>query len=258
MLTAEQVKSITFASGFNGYKEAEVDRFLDECAETIENLTLANEDMKRKMKVLADKLVEYRREENNIHSALMNAQRMGDSVIREANQKASLILDDAKAKAEKILEKTQSQIEAKKQELIQTEKEVALFKDRLMALYREHLEMIQALPEPEAEEAAEEPAPVEEEPIAEPEPEPIPDPIPTPVAIPAEEMPIDAEPEEEFATEDSFVLHEAEVVPITESLFETIPEEEELPEKSGRFSDLQFGDDYSVTEEKRGFFKRKK
>lgn len=118
-----------------------------------------------------------------------------------------------------------------------------------MALYREHLEMIQALPEPE-EEIAEEAVPVSDEPVFE----------PVAMAISEEEMPITEEVNENINADEIFVVPEAEVIPITESLFEVIPDEaEDAPETNGgRFSDLQFGEEYTITEEPRGFFKRKK
>lgn len=242
MITAEQVREITFSSKFNGYKAEEVDSFLDSCADTIQALTETNEELKKKMKILADKLVEYRQEENNIHSALMNAQRMSDSVVREANQKADLILDDAKAKAAKIMEKAERDIQSKKTELSQVENEVALFKSRLLSLYKEHLSLINAMPEPEeepAEETPEQPADtVPESQPAEPAAEP-----------PAAETPAEiAQPEAEPPAEPSVPL-----MPTEES-----PEETEEEPNQSRFSDLQFGDDYAVSEEARGFFRRKK
>lgn len=254
MLTAEQIREITFSSGFNGYKAGEVDAFLDSCAETVASLTESNEEMKRKMKILADKLVEYRNEESSIHAALMSAQRMGESVVREANQKATLILDDARAKAEKILEKAEADIIGKKEELANLENEVALFKNRLMAIYKEHLVLIQQLPEPE-----EEAAPAEETPIVE---------------APAEEEPavVEAEPVEPVAEEEpvaetepeQITLEQVQEQPLTwnepEIAAEPVPLAEEEPEEepSSRFADLQFGDDYPTAGNSRGFFNRKK
>lgn len=249
MLTVEQIREITFSSGFSGYKAGEVDTFLDSCAETVAALTESNEEMKRKMKILADKLVEYRNEESNIHSALMSAQRMGESVVREANQKATLILDDARAKAETILEKANKDILDKQEELKNLENEVALFKNRLLAIYKEHLVLIQQLPE-EEETAPEEETASAEEAVAEEANEP--------ETAEAEEA---AEETETLETEQATfeeTAEEVEPLSFEEEEEEVCEDEVKEDPASDRFADLQFGDDYPTAGNSRGFFNRKK
>ncbi len=67
--------------------------------------------------MLADKLVEYRNDEDSIRTALLSAQRLGDTVVREANHKAGLILDDANIKAQKIEETAKRKIVDEEREL---------------------------------------------------------------------------------------------------------------------------------------------
>ena len=66
------------------------------------------------------------------------------------------------------------------------QKEVTKFKNRLLTMYRQHLEMISALPEydeepekpaPAPEPEHQQPAPRQEEPALQPEPEPAPQPV---------------------------------------------------------------------------------
>ena len=110
MLTPNDIRNVLFTKIMGGYKTSEVNEFIDECADTVEALikekTAAVEalnrekqDLQKKLEVLADKLVEYRNDEDNIRTALLSAQRLGDATLREANHKASLIMDDAKISA---------------------------------------------------------------------------------------------------------------------------------------------------------------
>ena len=95
MLTVNDIRNVRFTTSMGKYKAAEVDEFIDRCAETISALTAAKIELEKKLEVLADKLVEYRNDEDNIRTALLSAQKLGDTVVREARHKAGLILDDA-------------------------------------------------------------------------------------------------------------------------------------------------------------------
>ena len=150
MYTPQEIRSIEFTKSLGGYKTSEVDEFIDRCADTVEALLNEKNELSKKLQVLADKLVEYRNDEDSIRTALLSAQRLGDTVVREANHKAGLILDDANIKAQKIEETAKRKIVDEERELERVKKEVSLFKNRMMSIYREHLSLIGMLPEDEA------------------------------------------------------------------------------------------------------------
>ncbi|MBO5796796.1 MAG: DivIVA domain-containing protein [Clostridia bacterium] len=262
MLTVDQINNVTFSKARGGYSTVEVDDFIDKCADTVAGLIEERNTSNKKLEVLADKLVEYRNEEDSIRSALVNAQRLGDTIVRESNQKAALTLEDATIKADKIVAEAEKkaeeilngitdQVKAQEAELVRLQHEVALFKDRMLVIYKEHLSLINVLPEePVKEEVAE---PVAEEPAIEETAAEEPVAVETPVEEPAIE-----EPAGETAPE------QVEVVPLF-SLEEVAAASEEPAEEvaKSRFSDLKFGDDYDIGEDKddsasKGFFKRKK
>lgn len=160
MLTLDQIRNIEFNRG-RGYRAEDVDEFIDNCVETVEALLRDKEELSQKMQVLAEKVVEYRNEEDSIRSAVLSAQRTGDRTIREAEEKAAAIVSEAQTKAQTMREEALLQIEAEKKELDRIKQEVTEFKARLMAMYREHLEQIGMLPAeetPPAQPAEETPA----------------------------------------------------------------------------------------------------
>ncbi len=164
-MTLDEIRNIEFSRG-RGYRAEEVDDFIDECVATVEQLLREKEEFSEKMKVLADKVVEYRNDEDNIRGALLNAQRAGETTLRNAEAKAGDILEAAKRDAENIRQVALSQVDNEKQELERMQREVATFKAQMMALYKEHLELLNRLPEPEPEptvEPAAEEAPVEDD-----------------------------------------------------------------------------------------------
>lgn len=167
MVTAQNVRDVRFTKTMGGYKTAEVDSFLDQCADTIEALGRDIEENTRKMQVLAETIVDYRNQEDSIRTALMSAQRMSETVINEANEKAASIIAEAEEVAATIEEDSKKRIQDELNELARIQKEVAAFRSRLLATYREHLTLIGVLAEEEK--AEEQPAadPITEEAEAE-------------------------------------------------------------------------------------------
>ncbi len=177
MYTATDIRNVQFSKNMGGYKAAEVDAFVDACADTVEALTSEKDVLNKKLAILADSLKEYRRDEDSIRSALLSAQRMGDSIVREANEKAEEILAAANKEAAAVVENAKKGIAENEAELERVKKEVSDFKASILSLYKEHLALLKQVPdyqapvreaEPVAEEAT---APVVVEPVQAEEPE---------------------------------------------------------------------------------------
>lgn len=168
MITADNIRDIRFTKTMGGYKVAEVDAFLDQCAATVEAMTNEREENNRKMQVLAETIVDYRNQEDSIRTALLSAQRMSETVIKEAQEKADQILADAETKAAALVadaeekaktvdEEAKKSIENELDELARIQKEVAAFRARLLSTYREHLTLIGVLSDDVKDTAEEEP-----------------------------------------------------------------------------------------------------
>lgn len=177
MLTAKDIREVKFNRSMGGYKTIEVDEFLDRCADVVEELTAQNDENTRKMQVLAETIVDYRNQEDSIRSALISAQRMSESVIADARKQADDIIGAARTEAENMHAKALQDTAAEQKELSRVKQEVADFKAKLLAIYREHLTLINVLegeqPEEKPEENTDEkkakyhPPMVEQEPVME-------------------------------------------------------------------------------------------
>ena len=173
MISPQEIRSVTFDKVMRGYRPEDVDAFLQQVAQDMEQLAADNADKEKKLYILAEKIEEYRRDEDNLKTALLNAQRMGESVIREAKQKAESLLREAGIRADTLTRVAQEQSEEQQQELERVKAEVAHFKNTLLAMYKQHIELISGLP---GDEEIEEAEPVVEavEPVREEEPQPQP------------------------------------------------------------------------------------
>lgn len=167
MLTPNDISNKRFEkSPFGGYKPEEVDSFLSEIAVSYERLYEAKEAAEEKMEVLAEKLEEYRANEDSLRTVLLGAQKLGDNIIRDSKAKAEVIISDAEGQVKQVFSESEGKINKERETLATLQKETAEFKKRLIAMYKQHLELISLMPEqeekPQQEQPTEEPAPAEE------------------------------------------------------------------------------------------------
>ena len=96
MITAQDIREKTFEkSKFAGYDMASVDDFLEELAEDFTAAQKENAVLKSKMKVLVDKIEEYRANEDALNKAVLSAQKLAVQIEAEARQRANAMLADA-------------------------------------------------------------------------------------------------------------------------------------------------------------------
>ncbi len=198
MIASEDVRRVTFERAMRGYRCEDVDDYLKQVADSMDTLSAENDDLQKKLVVLAQRIDQYRAEEDTLRTTMINAQRLGENVIKEAKQKAAEIIRAATIRAEDREQHARDEVELAKQELITLRKEADNFKKTLIGMYREHIEVISKIPEYHGEEDDEaKPAMQEEAPAPAPvqEPEPQPAPEPQPVSQPEPEQ----EPEVEYA-----------------------------------------------------------
>lgn len=160
---SENLARPQFSKGLSGYKAEEVDPYIGQLLAVIDSLKEENEAQEEKIVVLAESIQKYREDEDSLREALLGAQKMSDSILKNANNKAELTMREASVKASHIVQEAHQKVEAEKAELIRVQQEVAAFKTSLIDMYREHIELIARIP---GNEAAEKPAPAEAVPVA--------------------------------------------------------------------------------------------
>ena len=178
MLTPQDVRSVQFEKNLRGYRTEDVDRFLDKVeqqlgqdAEQMEALRKQVADLTAENETLRRNMQSYEADGDMLKSALINAQRMGENVIREANQKAEDILhranlrgDDIIRDANELLQKASDRADviiseandkklAEEREYDRVRLEVTRFKSDVLNLYRTHVESLSRLPEFQQKEA---------------------------------------------------------------------------------------------------------
>ena len=111
MLTPQEISEKEFTKAvFGGYDMAVVDEFLEQLSGDYSALYKENAILKSKIKVLVEKVEEYRSTEDAMRMALLTAQKMGDNMVKEAKEKGEAIISDATAEAETRLAELTHQV----------------------------------------------------------------------------------------------------------------------------------------------------
>ncbi len=148
MLTPQEVSEHAFSkASFGGYNMAMVDEFLDLVTADYTSLYNENAVLKSKMKVLADKVEEYRSTEEAMRKALLTAQRLADEMVKEAENKKASLLKEAEADARERMDQLRREIEDEQFRLETARKDTADYVEKVRALHQQGLAMLDGLGE---------------------------------------------------------------------------------------------------------------
>ena len=172
MITAQDIREKTFEkSRMNGYDMASVDDFLEELAEDVSAAQKETAVLKSKMKVLVDKIEEYRANEEALNLAILSAQKLAVQIENEAKGRANAMIEDAERQVREKLGSIQDQTEAETRKLADAQNATRAFFEKARDLCSRQLQQLEGiaggmgLPE----------APAEQEPVIEEEAEALPE-----------------------------------------------------------------------------------
>ena len=90
MIASDDVRRVTFDRAMRGYRCEDVDDYLKQVADSIDSLAAENDDLQKKLVILAQRIDQYRADEDTLSTTMINAQRLGENVIKEAKQRSSV------------------------------------------------------------------------------------------------------------------------------------------------------------------------
>jgi len=148
MLTPQEVSTHAFTKAvMGGYNMAAVDEFLDELTDDYTALYKENAALKAKLKVLVEKVEEYRATEDSMRATLLTAQRMADSIIHEAETKRDQILAQAETGAQEKALLHQRELAETELRLRQGQQELERFILASRELCARELQFLEQLPQ---------------------------------------------------------------------------------------------------------------
>lgn len=146
MLTPQEVVSIKFQKAvFGGYDMTAVDDFLETLADDYSNLYKDSAVLKSKIKVLVEKVEEYRATEDAMRMALLTAQRMGDDLVRDATEKSERMVSEAETTARARIEQLRHEVEFEENRLIRAQQTVAAYIDNVQMVLAQHMGALEGI-----------------------------------------------------------------------------------------------------------------
>ena len=138
MLTPQEAESHVFPkASFGGYNMLQVDAFLDSLIEDYRTLYQENASLKSKMKVLVEKVEEYRATEDAMRMTLHSAQKMADAMVKEGEAKKQAAIDQIAASVEEKSKAVRAEMAKEEQAVLakleQVKKDLANEQARLNA-----------------------------------------------------------------------------------------------------------------------------
>ena len=187
MLTASDIKNINFSNARRGYNPDEVEAFLDNLEADYRQYEGIINGYKAKIEELQQQIEGYKSAQESIQNVLLSAQKLADQIVKEAREKSEEIVLKAEANIDAItnqekelasafemkanerkaaLQKelddmvTKAELKAKgitdaandavaRQQMLfdKLKVEIAAFKTSVNAKYKEHLSILQSLPD---------------------------------------------------------------------------------------------------------------
>lgn len=145
MLAPHELKNKTFSKTMRGYNPAEVDDYIEFLIDTYTNLYRENSELERKLKIVVTNLDEIKEEEEAIRSTLLKSQKLGEKIIRDANEKADVIVSSIKDRCDSIIADFRNQLAEEKKEMWKLRTKILDFKKNIYDLYRDHIEELQSI-----------------------------------------------------------------------------------------------------------------
>lgn len=187
MLSAAEIRDAIFSKSMSGYKKEEVDQFLAQVEQDYRQFAKSVTEYENKIKTLEQEKETFRASSDSIQAVLLNAQKLADQMVAEAKAKSEDILQKAQTNIEVMtaqekelssvfemkanerkaaLEKELTEmireakgkaaaIEAAAEDAVRRQQllfdklqmEISAFRSTVTAKYKEHLELLKALPE---------------------------------------------------------------------------------------------------------------
>ena len=234
MLTPQEVSTHAFTKAvMGGYNMAMVDEFLDELTDDYTNLYKENAALKAKLKVLVEKVEDYRATEDSMRATLLTAQKMADSIVHEAEQKRDQMLAQAEVDAREKIGRLRQETEEAQLRLRQGQEELARFIASVRDVCSQELRYLEQLPQLPVDAPAAAPA-EEQSAVSEIEEKVL-------AAFAAEKA--EPEPQEEPAPQEADPYPEGD--PFADAVRTPDPAPVEEPTRRINLDDLKFGRNYT-------------
>jgi cell division initiation protein len=145
-ITIVDIQHKEFKKALQGFDRNEVNEFLDEIIETLEDEAQARAALQGEIADLRERLSHFKAMEESLQSTLLLAQRTADEVKAAAHKEADLIKQEARLQAEREISALSDRIEEARRDAQRHQDTAEKAKSELRSLLMSHLALIERAP----------------------------------------------------------------------------------------------------------------
>lgn len=142
MLTPIEIENKEFKKGIRGYKEEEVDEFLDIVKEDFELIYRENLELKERLRLYQDQINKYENIEETLKATLITAQSAAEDTCSAANKKAKIMVEEADLKSRQVIEQANNRVIEIRKEYDTMVKEFKIFRNKFKSLLEDEIRSI--------------------------------------------------------------------------------------------------------------------
>ena len=146
-VTPIEIRKYEFKKTFRGYDPDEVQYFLEMMADEMEALNREKISLEQKVNQYDKQLEEYRQIEKSMQNALIVAKETSDKSLANTRKESKLIIADAEARADRIVENARKEASKIQQEITRLKIQRDTFVVKIKNLLRSELELLEAMDE---------------------------------------------------------------------------------------------------------------
>ncbi|MBE6689032.1 MAG: DivIVA domain-containing protein [Ruminococcaceae bacterium] len=142
MIPPHELKNKQFTQSFRGYNPAEVDSHIDFIIEKYTELYRSNLELDKQLSAANERLEQLSDEEEAIRKTLVKAQKMGETIIKQSQEKADGVILKIRERSEEIISETEKKLAAEKEALEKLRASADEFRENVLNLYVEQLKFL--------------------------------------------------------------------------------------------------------------------
>jgi cell division initiation protein len=147
-LTIVDIQHKAFKKALQGYDRSDVDQYLEEIMETLEDEAQARAALEAEVADLKERISHFKAMEETMNQTLLLAQRTADEVKAHAHKEADLIKQQARIGAEREMAELGDRIENARREAQRHQDTAEKAKSELRSLLMSHLAILERMPQP--------------------------------------------------------------------------------------------------------------
>lgn len=145
MISPLEIQEKEFGRGLKGFKEDEVNEFLDQITLDLERLLEENRQLKAEKEQMMEELKKFKESENSVLDTLETAKALMGDISASAEKRAQILLKNAELDAQRIQREAREEAERMNEENAALHNRVVSFRQKFRQLLESELQRFDTL-----------------------------------------------------------------------------------------------------------------